>query len=70
MFDESGADDNTNGGGRIAWLAVSGKAKSGYQSATLYQHQSTLRLMLEALGITSFPGASSSAKEMAEFFNP
>ena len=70
VFDESGADDNTNGGGRIAWLAVSGKAKSGYQSATLYQHQSTLRLMLEALGITSFPGASSTAPEMGEFFNP
>ena len=69
LFDESGGD-NTNGGGRVAWVAVSGKAKGGYRSVTLYQHQSTLRLMLMGLGITSFPGASAGAAEMTEFFNP
>jgi len=69
LFDESGGD-NTNGGGRVAWVAVSGKAKSGYRSTVLYQHQSTLRLMLQGLGITSFPGAAASAAEMGEFFNP
>ena len=69
LFDESGGD-NTNGGGRVVWVAVSGKAKSGYQSTTLYQHQSTLRLMLMGLGITSFPGASAGAPDMIEFFNP
>src|SRR5204862_5567992 len=35
VFDESGGD-NTNGGGRIAWVTVSGKAKSGYKSTTFY----------------------------------
>jgi acid phosphatase len=69
VFDESGGD-NTHGGGRIAWVAVSGKAKSGYQSSALYQHQSTLRLMLEGLGITSFPGAAAGAPDMTEFFVP
>jgi acid phosphatase len=69
VFDEAGGD-NTHGGGRIAWVAVSGKAKSGYRSSALYQHQSTLRLMLEGLGITSFPGAAAGAPDMTEFFVP
>jgi acid phosphatase len=69
VFDES-AGDNTNGGGRIAWVVVGPKAKLGYQSTTLYQHPSTLRLMLEALGITQFPGAAATAPAMAEFFTP
>jgi len=68
-FDESGGD-NTHGGGRVAWLVVSPKAKRGYQSTTLYQHQSTLRLTLEALGITLFPGAAATAPAMSEFFAP
>ena len=68
-FDESGSD-NTNGGGRVAWLVVSPKAKRGYQSTTLYQHQSTLRLTLEALGISAFPGAAAAAPAMSEFFTP
>ena len=68
-FDES-ASDNTNGGGRVAWVVVSPKAKRGYQSTTLYQHQSTLRLTLEALGISLFPGAAAAATAMSEFFTP
>jgi len=43
LFDEAGGD-NTHGGGRIAWVSVSAKSKSGYQSTTLYQHASTMRL--------------------------
>jgi len=69
VFDESGGD-NTNGGGRVVWVAVSPKSKLGYQSTTLYQHQSTLRLMLKGLGVTAFPGAAASAPDMDEFFNP
>src|SRR5213592_4180364 len=37
-FDEAGGD-GAHGGGRIAWVVVSPKAKLGYRSATLYQHQ-------------------------------
>src|SRR2546421_6791547 len=69
VFDESGGD-NTNGGGRIVWVAVSPKSKPGYQSATLYQHQSSLRLILKGLGVTAFPGAAASAADMGEFFTP
>jgi hypothetical protein len=68
-FDEAGSD-NTNGGGRISWVVVSPKAKTGYQSTTVYQHESTLRLILEALGITQFPGAAATAPAMSEFFTP
>jgi acid phosphatase len=68
-FDEAGSD-NAHGGGRVAWVVISPKAKPGYQSTTLYQHQSTLRLTLEALGISMFPGAAATAPAMSEFFAP
>jgi hypothetical protein len=45
-------------------------SKLAYQSATLYRHESVLRLMLEGLGVTTFPGAASSAPDMGEFFTP
>jgi uncharacterized protein YjdB len=70
VFDESGGD-NTNGGGRVYWVAVSPtKSKRAYQSTTLYQHQSTLRLTLKGLGVTTFPGDAATAPDMSEFFNP
>src|SRR5882762_65979 len=69
VFDEAGGD-NGHGGGRIAWVAVSGKSKAGYQSTTLYQHASTLRLSLKVLGVTAYPNAAATAPDMDEFFNP
>src|SRR5204862_340707 len=63
-------NDDNHGGGRIAWIAVSGKAKPGYRSTTLYQHASTLRLSLEVLGVTAYPNAAATAPEMDEFFKP
>lgn len=68
VFDES-ANDNTHGGGRVAWVAVSPEfSKLKYKSTKLYQHQNTLRLTLQALGLSSFPGAAASASDMSEFF--
>ena len=68
-FDES-ETDNTNGGGRVAWVAISPQfSKLGYESTMLYQHQSTLRLMMQGLGLTNFPGKAKSAPNMAEFFH-
>ena len=69
VFDESGGD-NTLGGGRVYWAAISPKSKRGYQSTTTYQHPSTLRLILKGLGVNVFPGASATAPDMSEFFNP
>ena len=68
LFDEANFDDLTNGGGHVAAVIVSPKAKSGHQSTTFYQHQSTLRLILEGLGVRKFPGAANAAPEMGEFF--
>jgi phosphatidylinositol-3-phosphatase len=69
LFDEAGAD-NMYGGGHIAWVAVGPKVKQGYQSTRIYQHQSTMRLMLRALGVTSYPGAGVASADMGEFFLP
>jgi hypothetical protein len=67
-FDEGFALDLTHGGGQVATVLVSPLAKPGYQSTTFYQHESTLRLMLEGLGVTDLPGAAASAPKMSEFF--
>jgi phospholipase C len=68
VFDESG-NDNTHGGGRVAWVAVSPEfSKAKYKSTKLYQHQNTLRLTMQGLGLSSFPGAAASASDMSEFF--
>jgi acid phosphatase len=68
VFDEAEDSDTTHGGGHVAAVLVSPSAKAGYQSTTLYQHESMLRLMMEGLGVTDLPGAAASAPDMAEFF--
>jgi phosphatidylinositol-3-phosphatase len=68
VFDEAEQFDLANGGGRVAMLVISPKAKAGFQSTTMYQHQSTLRLTLEALGVAARPGAANGAQSEAEFF--
>jgi phosphatidylinositol-3-phosphatase len=67
-FDESDFSDSQNGGGHVVMAIVSAKAKSGFQSNTFYQHQSTFRLLLEALGSSARPGAAANAPDMVEFF--
>ncbi|HKN35012.1 MAG TPA: alkaline phosphatase family protein [Terriglobales bacterium] len=68
VFDES-ANDNTHGGGRVAWVAISPMhSKAAYKPVTLYQHQNTLRLMLQALGLASYPGKASATSNVSEFF--
>ena len=68
LFDESDFSDSQNGGGHVAVMIVSAKAKSGFQSTTFYQHQSTFRLLLEALGLSARPGSAANAPDMVEFF--
>lgn len=68
VFDEAETTDTTYGGGQVAMVVISSLARKGYSSITLFQHQSTLRLILEALGLSSFPGAAARAPGMAEFF--
>jgi acid phosphatase len=67
-FDESETSDVDHGGGQVATIIVSSTSKPSYQSQTLYQHQSTLRLILAASGVSSFPGMAGTAPDMTEFF--
>jgi phosphatidylinositol-3-phosphatase len=74
-YDESSTDDQSDGeghwgGGRVATIIVSSKVTTGYRSIALYHHESTLRLMLEALGLdrNSWPGGAKDAPSMSEFF--
>jgi phospholipase C len=68
LFDEGELSDFNHGGGQVAAVIVSSNSKPNFQSQTLYQHQSTLSLVLEALGVKKFPGQAATAPEMAEFF--
>ena len=74
-YDESSVDDQSDGaghwgGGRVATVIISSKVTTGYRSITHYHHESTLRLMLEALGLdrNSWPGDAKDAPSMSEFF--
>jgi acid phosphatase len=68
VFDESEMSDVVNGGGHVAAVIVGSQVKSGFQSTTRYQHESTLRLVLSTLGVSSFPGNAATAPDMGEFF--
>lgn len=67
-FDEGFDSDTQHGGGHIATVVIGPKVRSGYKSTILYQHQNVLKTLMEALGLTSFPGAASSAAGMNDFF--
>ena len=67
-FDEGSLADSLHGGGQVATVVVSPKAKKGFQSATFYQHESLLRLSLASLGVNAFPGAAANAPAMGDFF--
>ena len=66
VFDESFASDTFHGGGHVAALLVGNRVKSGYKSATLFQHESALRLILDSLAVDHLPGAAAHAPSMAE----
>ncbi len=68
VFDEAEDADVTHGGGHVPMLLVSPLVKQGYQSSTLYEHESTLRLTMEGLGVADLPGSAATAPDMTEFF--
>lgn len=68
VFDEAETSDTQGGGGHVAALVIGPKVKPGYVSTTYYQHQSTLRTLLEALSANTSLGAASNAPDMKEFF--
>jgi acid phosphatase len=68
VFDESYDSDTAYGGGHIVMVAVGPKVKKAYRSTYHYQHQNLLKTAMEALGMSSFPGAASTAAPMSDFF--
>ena len=67
-FDEGRKSDLANGGGQIATVLVGSHVKTGFRSMTFFQHQSTLRLILDLLQVGDHPGLSATAPSMNEFF--
>ncbi|HEX3093792.1 MAG TPA: alkaline phosphatase family protein [Candidatus Angelobacter sp.] len=68
VFDESLDVDVLNGGGKVAMVMAGSHVKAGFKSTTFYQHQSTLRLVLDLLRVSDHPGNSATAATMQEFF--
>lgn len=68
VFDESLDTDTQHGGGHIAALVIGPKVFAGHKSTVLYQHQNTLKTLMEALGISTYPGAASGAAAMTDMF--
>jgi acid phosphatase len=69
-FDEAENGDTTHGGGQVSPVLWGPIVKSRYQqeSSTVFQHQSMLRTIMEALGLQNPPGAAAGAPSMSEFF--
>jgi len=68
VFDESLDTDSQGGGGHVGALVIGPKVLAGHKSSITYQHQNTLKSLMQALGLSSFPGAASTASGMADFF--
>ena len=68
VFDEGEITDEAHGGGQVALLVISSRSKPGFRSTTFYQHENTLRLMMDALRVPDLPGAANGATQMGEFF--
>ena len=67
-WDEGDTTDTANGGGQVATVLAGAHVKTGFRSVTFYQHESTLRLVMDLLQVNDQPGASASAPTMGEFF--
>ena len=69
-FDEALNTDTTHGGGHVVAMFWGPNVKPGYTqtSSALYQHESMLRTMMEALQLPNPPGAAATAPSMDEFF--
>jgi len=48
--------------------ACSGNSATNLTASAIYQHESMLRTVMEALQLSNPPGTAASAPDMAEFF--
>jgi acid phosphatase len=68
VFDESVDSDTAHGGGHVTAVVIGPKVKPGSKTANLYQHQNTLKTLMEALGVKTYPGAAGSAQPITGVF--
>ncbi len=66
-WDESWTIDTAHGGGHVLTILLGNNVKKSYISSTFYQHESTLRLVCDALAVPCMANATT-APSMAEFF--
>jgi hypothetical protein len=66
-FDEAETGDKAHGGGHILTVVVGPNVKEGGQSSTLYQHQSLLATIEDALGLPRL-GAAKDTPSMSALF--
>ena len=68
--DEADTSDTTYGGGHVSPVFWGPNVRVGYTqtSNTVYQHESMLRTVMEALSLPNPPGDAATAPSMAEFF--
>lgn len=59
---------NSDFAGQVYTAVIGPQVKKNFISTAAYQHQNTLRTVLDALGITTYPGASATANAMTDFF--
>lgn len=67
VFDESYSSDTAHGGGHVAAIVVGPHVKRGYRSTTFFQHQSTLKTVINAVGGTPDTGAAIKAPDFNVF---
>ena len=67
-FDECGGGTNSGCGAAVYTALIGPKVIPHKVSSVRYKHENTLRTMLEALGVKTYPGASATAAAMTDFF--
>lgn len=60
---------NSDAQGQVYTALIGPNIRSHYVSGSYYQHQNTLRTILQALGISAYPGDSVNASAMSDFFS-
>src|SRR5260370_2944101 len=67
-FDEGDQTDMAHGGGQVATPIIISNAKKAFQSTTLYQHQTALRLTLGSSGVDTLPVIPATPPATTELF--
>lgn len=68
VFDEGPDIDVQGGGGHVPMVMAGTGVKLGLRSSSRHDHAGLLRLVLQALGVQQYPGASAGAASLSEFF--